>query len=81
MTPRAVRVTSYLPAMSRGLEIQAPSSHERDVTGLLPSGCLYFISPLYRNKALKSVGGQITNVCFMEASGAKSCILMQSNAS
>lgn len=60
-------------AMSRGLEIQAPSSPERDITGLLPSGCLCFISPLCRNKALKSVGGHKTDVCFMEASGATSC--------
>lgn len=60
-------------AMSRGLEIQAPSPPERDITGLLPSGCLRFISPLCRNKALKSVGGHTTDVCFMGASGAKSC--------
>lgn len=59
--------------MSRGLEIQAPSSPERDITGLLPSGCLCFISPLCRNKALKSVGGHKTDVYFIEASGAKSC--------
>lgn len=57
-------------AMSQGLKIQAPSSPERDITGLLPSGCLCLISPLCRNKALKSVGGHIFDVCYMEASGA-----------
>lgn len=65
MTPRAA--CHIIPfAMSRGLEIQTPASPERDITGLLPSGCLCFISPL------KSMGGHITDVCFMEASGAKS---------
>lgn len=59
--------------VSRGLEIQALSSPERDITRLLPSGCLCFISPLCRNKALKSVGGHKTDVCFMESSGAMSC--------
>lgn len=72
MTPRvACHIIPF--AMSRGLEIQAPSSPERDITRLLPSGCLFFISPLCRNKALKSLEGHITDVCFMEASGAKSC--------
>lgn len=67
--------------MSQGLEIQAPSSPERDITRLLPSGCLCYVSAFCRNKTLKSVGGHRSGVCFMEASGAKSCSLIQNNVS
>lgn len=54
-------------AMSQGLEIRAPSSPKRDVTGLLPSGCLCFVSPLCRNKTAKSVEGQ-KNWCLLYGS-------------
>lgn len=58
--------------MSQGLEIQAPCSPERDITRLLPLGCLSYVSAFCRNKAPKSVGGHKSDASFTEGSGAKS---------